>query len=186
MLMVLSNADRCSDLVVLDLNFRDFVGNGVRFVIPGLTKTRISGPPLEAFYPSFPEDPCVYPVATLWCYETQSKDLRKSQHSSRNPLFISVWKSHKPVKAATVGHLLKAIKKLAGIDMNTFSAHCTRGASTSKAKLVGVSMSDILKAANWSSTSTFCHFYHRLLNIGLFGSGVLPTLKHWWVSNVTM
>ena len=63
--MVLSNADRCSDLVVLDLNFRDYVGNGVHFVIPGLTKTRISGPPLEAFYPSFPEDPCVYPVATL-------------------------------------------------------------------------------------------------------------------------
>lgn len=63
--MVLSNADRCSDLVVLDLNFRDYVGNGVRFVIPGLTKTRISGPPLETFYPSFPEDLCVYPVATL-------------------------------------------------------------------------------------------------------------------------
>ena len=65
MLMALSNADRCLDLVALDLNFRAYVGNGVRFVIPGLTKTRRSGPPLEAFYPSFPEDLCVYPVATL-------------------------------------------------------------------------------------------------------------------------
>ena len=57
MLMALSNADRCSDLVALDLNFRSFVGNGARFIIPGLTKTRRNGPPLEAFYPSFPEDP---------------------------------------------------------------------------------------------------------------------------------
>ena len=87
MLMALSNADRCSDLVALDLNFRSFVGNGARFIIPGLTKTRRNGPPLEAFYPSFPEDPRVCPVTTLRCYEDRSKQLRKTQHSMRNPLF---------------------------------------------------------------------------------------------------
>ncbi len=61
MLMALSNADRCLDLVALDLNFRAYTGDGVRFIIPGLTKTRrkFNGPPLEVFYPSFPENPRV-------------------------------------------------------------------------------------------------------------------------------
>ena len=35
-----ANADRCSDLTALDLNFRTYQTNGVRFVIPGLTKSR--------------------------------------------------------------------------------------------------------------------------------------------------
>ena len=72
--------------------------------------------------------------------------------------------------------------KSADIDTNTFSAHSTRGASTSKAKQVGVSALGILKAANWSSTSTFCRFYHGPLNSGLFGSEVLreqQSIKHW-------
>ena len=54
MLMALANADRCSDLAALDLNHCTFQGGGVRFIIPGLTKTRKSGPPVEAFYPAFP------------------------------------------------------------------------------------------------------------------------------------
>ena len=40
MLMALANADCCSDLAALDLDFRTFQQNWVRFVIPGLTKTR--------------------------------------------------------------------------------------------------------------------------------------------------
>lgn len=55
MLKALSNADRCSDLAALDLGFRSFQANGVKFIIPGLTKTRKTGPPKEAFYASLPE-----------------------------------------------------------------------------------------------------------------------------------
>ena len=53
MWMTLSNADRCSDLAMLDLNFRSYRGEGVVFTIPGLTKFRRSGSPLQAFYPKF-------------------------------------------------------------------------------------------------------------------------------------
>ena len=63
--------------------------------------------------------------------------------------------------------------KAVGIDTNTFSAHSTRSASTSKAKSTGVPMSEILKAANWSSASTFCHFYNRPVSSVLFGQAVL-------------
>lgn len=173
MLMALANADRCSDLVALDLNYHTFQGTGVRFIIPGLTKTRRSGPPIEAFYASFSEDPRICPVETLKCYKLRSKNLRPQSEGSGNPLFISVRKPHNPIKAATLGHWLKNIMRSAGIDTQTFSGHSTRGASMSKAKVAGVSTADILKAANWSNSSTFCRFYHRPVNSGQFGTSVL-------------
>ena len=53
-LMALANADRCSDLAALDLGYQSFQGNGVRFLIPGLTNTRRMGPPIEAITLPFP------------------------------------------------------------------------------------------------------------------------------------
>ena len=70
-------------------------------------------------------------------------------------------KLYHAVKAATIGHWLKKVMERAGIDTTIFSAHSTRGAATSKAKAAGVSIPDILKAADWSRPSTFSRFYHR-------------------------
>ena len=53
MLMALSNADRCSDLAALNLNFRLYWTDGVLSTIPGLNKARWSGPLLQSFHPSF-------------------------------------------------------------------------------------------------------------------------------------
>ena len=171
MLMALSNADRCSDLAALDLNFRSFLPDGVQFIIPGLTKSRRGGPPIKAFYPTFIEDPKLCPVKALRCYEERSSEFRVCS-STHNPLFISVKRPFKPVKAATIGHWLKDMMKAAGIDTNT-SVHSTRSASTSKAKSTGVPMSEILKAANWRPASTFCRFYNRPVSSVLFGQAVL-------------
>ena len=63
----------------------------------------------------------------------------------------------------------------AGIDTEAFSAHSTRSASTSKARMVGVSLEDIVRAANWSSTSTFSRFYHRPVVLSQFGRGILTS-----------
>ena len=158
MLLALTNADRCSDLTALDLSYRTYLGDGVRFIIPGLTKTRVSGPPLEALYPAFPENRKLCPVQTLRAYELRTQAMRPSSGRTRNPLFISVRKPHQPVKPATLGRWLKSMMHQAGVDTEVFSAHSTRGATTSKARLVGVSLGDIVKAANWSSTSTFSRF----------------------------
>jgi len=79
-------------------------------------------------------------------------------------LFISVRKPHTPVKPVTIGHWIKNVMTLSGIDTNTFSAHSTRGTATSKVKAVGLPVGEILKTANWSSSSTFCHFYNRPVN----------------------
>ena len=175
MLLALANADRCSDLAALDLDYVRPQINGIKFIIPGLTKTRRSGPPLEAFYPYFTEEPQLCPVKTFEHYQERSQKLRTSKQGTRNPLFVSVRKPYKPVKAATIGHWLKKVMKDAGVDTEVFSAHSTRGASTSKARSVGVATADILKAANWSSASTFCRFYCRPVTNGHFGLGVLKS-----------
>ena len=97
----------------------------------------------------------------------------RSQDGARDPLFIATHRPHKPVKACTIGNWLKVVMSQAGVDTQHFTAHSTRGAATSKAKAVGVSTSDILKAANWSSSGTFARFYHRTVHTPEFGRRVL-------------
>ena len=66
---------------------------------------------------------------------------------------------------------------LSGIDTGIFSAHSTRGAAISKARAAGVSIPDILRAADWSSVSTFKRFYHRPVHSSEFGWVVLGSMQ---------
>ena len=50
----------------------------------------------------------------------------------------------------------------AGINVEIFKAHSTRGASTSMAETKGLSLLDINKAAGWSNAcGTFAKFYQK-------------------------
>ena len=91
------------------------------------------------------EEPKICPVSALR-NEGKTEEYR-SGHSC-NPLFLSVKKPFRAMKAATIGHWLKNYMKEAGIDTSTFMTHSTWGAATSKVKAVGVPMADILKAGN--------------------------------------
>ena len=88
--MALSNADRCSNLAALDLNHHVYQTKGVRFIIPGPTKSRRNGSPIEAFYPSFQESPKLCPIQALREYAARSQEMRHA--GTTNPLFISVRK----------------------------------------------------------------------------------------------
>ncbi|CAH1248153.1 C16orf58 [Branchiostoma lanceolatum] len=66
-----------------------------------------------------------------------------------------------PVGSTTIARWIKTVLELAGVDVSTYSAHSTRGASTSAAAAAGVSLTNILKAADWSRESTFQKFYRR-------------------------
>ena len=59
-----------------------------------LTKTRLSGPPLKAFYPTFPENACLCPVHILKEYVARTASLG-SESVGQNPLFIAI---KKPLK----------------------------------------------------------------------------------------
>ena len=170
-IMALTNAARASDIQALDIRFLRITEEGARFQIPGLTKTRRSGPPLEAFYPVFTEDPDLCPVKNLQAYIDRTEDLRRE--STNKPLFIALKKPHAGVTASTISRWLKEVMQRAGIDTGVFKPHSTRSASVSAAKRRGVSTSDILKAAQWSRESTFQRFYYRPLDSSDFGIQVL-------------
>ena len=171
MLFALCSANRCSELAALDLNFCSVLADGIKFVIPGLTKTRRKGPPKEVIFSSFSENRNLCPVSTFLEYRLRTSKLRPKQEEGC--LFIAVKKPHRPVTSATIGHWLKKILKQSGIDTSIFSAHSTRGAATSKASTAGISIPDILKTADWSSASTFRRFYHRPISSSAFGQAVL-------------
>ena len=110
--------------------------NGVRSIIPGLTKSRRSGTPIEAFYPSFQESPKLCPIQALREYEARSQEMR--QAGATNSLFISVRKSYIPVKPCTIGKWIKRVMADSGVDTSIFSAHSTRELRLPKPRWGGV------------------------------------------------
>ena len=63
----------------------------------------------------------------------------------------------------------------AGIDINKYSAHSSRAASTSSCKATGVSLAVIMQSAGLSNSSAFEKFYDKPADTASanFGSGVL-------------
>ena len=96
-------------------------------------------------------------------------------HSETNYLLRSFIGSHGPVSSSTVAtcRWLKVCLKNAGVDTSKFQAHSVRAAATSKARLSGLTVEDILKAADWSSEGVFQKFYYRPTYSLAFGSSVL-------------
>ena len=64
---------------------------------------------------------------------------------------------------------------MSGIDVTLFTAHSTRGASSSAAADSGVTTTDILKAADWSTESVFRKFYYRPSRDPSYGRAVLSS-----------
>ena len=84
-------------------------------------------------------------------------------------LFIAVRKPHKSVTSATIFRWMSLMAK-SDIDVDQFKPHSVRAAATSAASNLGVSIKDILKAANWARESTF---HHKPIINDNFGKAVL-------------
>ena len=101
--------------------------------------------------------------------------MTKTLSKDSSHLFVAIVKPHKPIAPCTITHWLKEILKMSGIDISTFTAHSTRGASTSAAADSGITTSDILKAADWSTESVFRKFYYWPTHDASYGHTVLPS-----------
>ena len=116
--------------------------------------------------PGFHQSPLVFPeyrsnrkiciVTKITHYLEITKDLRTTDQ-----LIITYKKSHNAVTTSTISRWCKVILGKAGIDIEKYLLHSTRSASTSKAKVKGVSLTEINKAAGWKETSTFGRFYDK-------------------------
>ena len=103
--------------------------------------------------------------------DTSSK---RNNSVSRYILFISYIKPHKTVKTSSISRWLKNVPQLSGIDTSQFSAHSTRSASSTLAANCGVSISDIMKVADWSRAGTFKKFYQRPI-LGSYAHRILSS-----------
>ena len=178
-LLALVNADRCSDLAALDRDHAHWTPDGIEFTVTRLTKKRSArhpGPPRKVFYASFPENNEVCPVSVLRLYIQETTEQVRNLRQPK-PLFVTSRKPIHRAKPGTIGHWIKDTLRLAGIDTEVFSAHSTRGASTSWAAARGVPIGDILRAANWSSRSTFEQFYYRPSNSTVYLRTILQSTQ---------
>ncbi len=103
---------------------------------------------------SFPEQPFLCPVKTLWKY----LDLRIDK-TPEESLFITTTKPHRAASSDTIARWIKNTLGLAGIDTGRFSAHSCRASATSAAHFQGISLSTIMKSASWSKVDTFKSHY---------------------------
>lgn len=108
-------------------------------------------------YPAFPGHPKLCVVRCLRAYEMMTEEYRPPGISQ---LFISL-QPFKAVTAATIACWVRWVLQEAGVNTSAFGAHSTRGAMASKAFALGGRLEDILRAAGWSSDSTFKTFYFK-------------------------
>ena len=76
-----------------------------------------------------------------------------------------------------IAHWIKDLLGQAGVDTSVFKAHSVRGARATAALNKGVTLADILQAANCSSDTTFRRFYYRPTSSTSFGRGILDVRK---------
>ena len=98
-----------------------------------------------------------------------------SSTSEPNRLIRSFIGNHGPVSSSTIARWLKAGLQSVGVYETRFQAYFVRAATTSKAFLSGLTVEDILKAADWLSHAqgVFQKFYYKPKHSLAFGSTVL-------------
>ena len=169
-LLAITRPSRSVDLSNLDMSRMQSHSSGVSFLPNSLAKQSRQGKSIESFFfPSFPSNKTLCPVNTLQAYLSRTAPLR--QKESR--LFISFIKPHKAVTSSSIARWLRLTLENSGINASIFGAHSTRGASASAASKAGITTSDILKAANWSSESVFQRFYHKETDRAAYGRAVI-------------
>ena len=148
MLLALVSAGRTSELRAFDVRYLSDSEDSMTFRLAKLTKSRKTGQsPLSMTFSMFMAEPSLCVVQTTRDYLTRSLSWRNRSDLERNQLLLSYVESHKPVVSCTIAGWLVSLLKEAGIDTEQFRAHSTRGASTSKAKAMGLSCKEILVAA---------------------------------------
>ena len=114
---------------------------------------------------------CRYPhnnkLCVVQCMEEYTKRRNTLVDGNIAPLFITVGKPHRPATSNTISRWIKQGLADAGIDTNVYTAHSCRSASSSKAKEVGIPVTEILKRGGWTKDSTFRKFYEKdIIGIG--------------------
>ena len=158
MLMALLSGQRRQTLHSLRIDLMRLSADKCIFTITSLLKTSRPGKHLSFIeFQAYAPDIRLCVVRHLEHYVNRTSHLRGDE----TQLLISYSKPHKSVSTDTISRWLKTTLHEAGIDTSKYSAHSTRSASTSAAKMNSVSVDTIMKSAGWTQESTFAKYYHK-------------------------
>lgn len=158
-ILALTTGHRVQTLSLIDINNISFNNNVAQIYIPDIIKSSKKGNAQPVLYlKNYDSKVEICPVTILRSYIEMTKPIRQNN----NRLLITYKKPYHPASPQSISRWIKCILKEAGIDLNIFSAHSTRHASTSAAQRSGVSIEQIQKTAGWSNNSLmFAKHYNR-------------------------
>ena len=173
MLLSLLTGQRNQSLAALDVTQMVQDDEKVTFFIPTILKTTKPGKHIKPLVvKTYPHDTELCPVTLIHKYLKETSDIREGEQR----FFLSYKKPHKAVCSTTLARWCKEVLAAAGVNVEIFKAHSTRGASTSMAESKGLSLLDINKAAGWSNAcGTFAKFYQKPISKN-FGEVILDAI----------
>ena len=158
MLMALARAPRVSTIRLLSIQNMCRRPNGIQFVLTQLNKKqRVGSAPMKFFVSSFARNSSLCPAVCLDEHLSRTSTLWSGTDTG---LFISTRLPYQAVSSSTLARWMKKVLQASGVP-SSFTAHSTRGASTTAAAISGVTMAEVLAAADWSSQHIFIKHYNR-------------------------
>ena len=157
MLLIILSGQRSQSIHLFDIDHMYLSSSRVEFVIQNPTKT--SSPDSHNGKFEFIEftpnrELCV--ITVLEEYLKRTIDVR----GVNKQLLLTYRKPNNAASRDTIKRWVLNCMSEAGIDTDMFKAHSARGASTSYAKKMNVSISLIMKTAGWRNVNTFNKFYN--------------------------
>lgn len=176
LLLALGSGQRCQTMSLLKVSEISFNRDILLIRVPDRIKTSAPGrsqPLLQFSRFTNNETLCIFSILSY--YLDRTKELRPKDCDS---LFISLKQPHKAVGAQTISRWIRQTLVDCGID-ESFGAHSTRHASTSRAAEKGIAIDIINRAASWSGESrVFARFYRRpVVDPTAFSNAVLSLDK---------
>ena len=142
-LLFLTSAGRCHEICYLNIKFMVRASSSFKFFFTKVTKSWRKGkpPPCLEFH-EYSDDTKLCVVTCIDEYLGRSAAWRTQ---GQNQLLLSHMKPCKEVQSSTIASWVKLELKMAEIDTSLHKTHSCRSASTSKAKVLGISLKYILK-----------------------------------------
>ena len=169
MLMDLTRPTCSADLASLQLDRQCYKPECAVYLPATLARQSSQGRILRDFSSQPSHNDTLSPVEILRQYERATAGLHLKD---TDKLFVAIRKSHQQVVSCTIVRWLKETLKLAGTDASIFSV---RGALTSAAAGAGITMNNIMQAADWSCESVFQRFYYHPSHDTTHGRTVLSS-----------
>ena len=159
LLVLLATGHRPQTMVHFSLDNLRMKKSVFKFTITeNLKHSRGNAPATEVEIQTFPADKRICPINYLTAYMNRTKSIRTSRK-----IFITTTAPHNAVSVDTISRWVKFGLQRSGINVKKFAPGSIRAASTNAAYRQGAPLQTILKAAHWSSSSTFATWYKKPL-----------------------